>query len=75
MTVNEIYGGSNGADDTTATVSISNIHLQSGTVTDVYGGGFIANSTQANVILDGTATVTSIYGGPNTGGKVHSCFL
>ena len=70
MTVNEIYGGSNDSGSESATVSVANIYLQSGTVTDVYGGGFKSNSTQSNITLEGTATVTSIYGGPSTSGKV-----
>ena len=66
MTVSTIYGGSNG----NGTVTTSNIYLESGTVTDVYGGGYGGTTTTANVNLEGTATATSIYGGSNTSGTV-----
>ena len=68
MTVGTIYGGLK----TNGTVTTSNVYLQSGTVTDVYGGGYGGVTTTSNVNLEGTATVSSIYGGSNTSGNVRT---
>ena len=63
-----IYGGSK----TDGIVTTANIFLQSGTVTDVYGGGYGGTTTTANVTLEGTANVTSLFGGSNTNGTVET---
>ena len=63
-----VYGGSNQSGN----VTTSNVAIEHGTITNVFGGGNSVGVTTSNVTLsnDSTLTVTNVYGGSNQLGTV-----
>ncbi len=63
VTIGDVYGGNNAGGVTTDT----NVHVYSGTITNVFGGGENADVGATNVIVDG-GIITDVYGGGNAAG-------
>ena len=63
ITVNTIHGGSKDAGTTTTT----NVTLTTGIVVNVFGGGLDSEVGTSNIQHSSGATVTTIYGGNNSG--------
>lgn len=70
LTVQNVYGGNN-LGGTTGPTSVL---VSAGTINDIYGGGFKAQSGSTNVVVK-NANVTNIFGGGNAANVVGNTFL